>query len=255
MALEILTIPCLRDNYAYLARDPATGAVAVVDVPEAAPIIAALEERGWQLSDVLITHHHWDHVGGLAQLLEHAPARVIGAAADSGRLPPLDIAVSEGDEVRIGDETGRVIDVSGHTVGHIAFHFPDSAAVFTADSLMALGCGRVFEGSMPQMHRSLSKLAALPPETLVYSGHEYTEANAAFARSVDPDNARLAARAREIAETRREGLPTVPVPLSEELATNPFLRSDDPGIRATLGMETASDAEVFGEIRARKDRF
>jgi len=255
MPLQIVTVPCLSDNYAFLAHDPETGATAVVDVPEAGPILAALEARGWTLSDVLITHHHWDHVGGLAELLEHAPARVIGAEADSGRLPPLDIAVSEGDEVRIGDETGRVIDVSGHTVGHIAFHFPDSAAVFTADSLMALGCGRVFEGSMPQMHRSLAKLAALPQETLVYSGHEYTEANAAFALSVDPDNARLAARAREIAETRRVGRPTVPVPLSEELATNPFLRGDDPGIRAGLGMEAASDAEVFGEIRARKDRF
>jgi len=255
MSLKILTIPCRADNYAYLAHDPATGATAVIDVPEAGPILDALAQQGWQLSDVLITHHHGDHVEGLDELLAQAPARVTGAAADAHRLPPLDIAVSEGDEVAIGSETGRVIDVSGHTVGHIAFHFPDSGAVFTADSLMALGCGRVFEGTMPQMHASLGKLAALSPETLVYSGHEYTQANAAFAQTVDPGNPRLAERAEEISRTRAAGRPTVPASLAEELETNPFLRADDPAIRAHLGMEGATDAEVFAEIRRRKDRF
>ncbi|MFB9149672.1 hydroxyacylglutathione hydrolase [Roseovarius ramblicola] len=255
MSLQILTIPCRTDNYAYLAHDPETGATALVDVPEAGPILDALSQHGWRLSDVLITHHHGDHVEGLKDVLSHAPARVIGAAADAHRLPPLDIAVSEGDAVHIGSETGRVIEVPGHTVGHIAFHFPESGAVFTADSLMALGCGRVFEGTMPQMHASLGKLAALPPATLVYSGHEYTAANAAFARSVDPDNPRLAARTEEIARTRAAGRPTVPVPLAEELETNPFLRAQDPAIRAHLGLESATDAEVFAEIRGRKDRF
>jgi len=255
MSLQILTIPCRADNYAYLAHDPATGATAVIDVPEAAPILEALDRTGWQLSDVLLTHHHGDHVEGLDDVLAQAPARVTGAAADARRLPPLDIAVSGGDEVRIGSETGRVIDVPGHTVGHIAFHFPGSGAAFTADSLMALGCGRVFEGTMPQMHASLGKLAALPPETLIYSGHEYTAANAAFAQSVDPDNPRLAARAEEIARTRAEGRPTVPASLAEELETNPFLRAHDPAIRAQLGMEAATDAEVFAEIRRRKDGF
>jgi len=255
MSLQILTIPCRSDNYAYLAHDPATGATAVIDVPEAAPILAALDRSGWRLSDVLLTHHHADHVDGLGEVLQRAPARVIGAAADAHRLPPLDVAVAEGDDVRIGGETGRVIDVSGHTVGHIAFHFPDSGAVFTADSLMALGCGRVFEGTMAQMHGSLGKLAALPPETLIYPGHEYTEANAAFAQTVDPDNPRLADRAREIAETRAAERPTVPATLGLELATNPFLRAHDPALRAHLGMEEAPDAEVFAEIRARKDRF
>jgi len=255
MSLKILTIPCRTDNYAYLAHDPATGATALFDVPEAGPILEALAQHAWQLSDVFITHHHGDHVEGLGELLAQAPARVIGAAADARRLPPLDIAVAEGDEVQIGSETGRVIDVSGHTVGHIAFHFPGSGAVFTADSLMALGCGRVFEGTMPQMHASLGKLAALPPDTLVYSGHEYTAANAAFAQTVDPDNPRLAARSDEIARTRAEGRPTVPVSLAEELETNPFLRAHDPAIRAHLGLQGATDAEVFAEIRSRKDRF
>src|SRR6056297_2479319 len=244
MSLKILTIPCRTDNYAYLAHDPATGATALFDVPEAGPILEALAQHAWQLSDVFITHHHGDHVEGLGELLAQAPARVIGAAADARRLPPLDIAVAEGDEVQIGSETGRVIDVPGHTVGHIAFHFPGSGAAFTADSLMALGCGRVFEGTMPQMHASLGKLAALPPETLIYSGHEYTA-----------DNPRLAARAEEIARTRAEGRPTVPASLAEELETNPFLRAHDPAIRAQLGMEGATDAEVFAEIRRRKDGF
>jgi len=255
MSLQILTIPCRTDNYAYLSHDAATGATAVIDVPEAAPILEALARQGWQLSNVLITHHHGDHVEGLAELLAHAPARVTGAMADAHRLPPLDSAVSEGDEVHIGSETGRVIDVPGHTVGHVAYHFPDSGAVFTADSLMALGCGRVFEGTMPQMHASLARLAALPPETLIYSGHEYAAANAAFARTVDPDNPCLAARSEQIARTRAEGRPTVPVPLSEELKTNPFLRAHDPAIRAHLGLEGATDAEVFAEIRRRKDSF
>ncbi|MDZ7708876.1 MAG: hydroxyacylglutathione hydrolase [Roseovarius sp.] len=255
MSLQILTIPCRADNYAYLAHDAATGATAVIDAPEAAPILDALAGTGWRLSDVLLTHHHADHVEGLGELLAHSPARVVGAAADAHRLPPLDIAVTEGDEVTIGDEAGRVIDVSGHTVGHIAFHFPGSGAAFTADSLMALGCGRVFEGTMAQMHASLAKLAALPPETRIYSGHEYTETNAAFARTVDPDNPRLADRAREIAETRAAGQPTVPASLELELATNPFLRAHDPAIRTHLGMARATDADVFAEIRTRKDRF
>jgi len=255
MSLEILTIPCRTDNYAYLAHDPATGATAVIDVPESGPILDALARHGWTLSDVLLTHHHGDHVEGLDALLAQAPARVIGAAADAHRLPPLDIAVSEGDTVTIGAERGHVIDVSGHTVGHVAFHFPDSGAAFTADSLMALGCGRVFEGTMEQMHASLGKLAALPPETLVYSGHEYTQANAAFAQTVDPGNPRLAARTEAIARARAEGRPTVPATLLQELETNPFLRAQDPAIRAHLGMDEATDAEVFAEIRRRKDRF
>ncbi|MEO0379575.1 MAG: hydroxyacylglutathione hydrolase [Pseudomonadota bacterium] len=255
MPLDIRTIPCLSDNYAYLAHDPETGATTVIDIPEAGPIIAALAETGWTLSDVLITHHHYDHVDGLADLLAAHPARVIGAAADAHRLPPLDVEVSEGDTVRIGSETGTVIDVSGHTINHVAFHFPGSRAVFTADSLMAMGCGRVFEGTKPQMHASLQKLAALPGETVVYSGHEYTAANAKFALTIDPDNPALISRVREVEEKRANGSPTVPSLLSEELATNPFLRAHDPAIRAHLGMTGANATDVFTEIRTRKDNF
>lgn len=255
MTLEIRTVPCLSDNYAFLAHDPDTGQTAAVDVPEAAPILRALDEEDWILSHVLLTHHHADHVQGLDQLLSEAPARVIGAEADAHRLPALDIAVREGDPVMIGNEVGEVIDVSGHTVGHIAFHFPESRVVFSGDSLMALGCGRVFEGTPPQMWNSLKKLAALPGDTTVCSGHEYTGNNALFAVTVDPGNAALTARKAMIDAAREEGQPTVPSTLAEELDTNPFLRAEDPAIQAHLGMEGADPADVFAEIRSRKDSF
>ncbi len=190
MPLEIVTIPCLSDNYAFLAHDEATGATAVVDVPEAAPILNALAARQWQASHILITHHHSDHIDGVEALAAATGARVIGAKADQHRLPPLDEAVAEGDVVRIGMDEGQVIDVPGHTVGHIAFHFPASGVVFTADSLMAAGCGRLFEGAPALMWSSLSKLAALPPDTLVCSGHEYTTSNLRFAMSVDAGQSR-----------------------------------------------------------------
>ncbi|WP_299295160.1 hydroxyacylglutathione hydrolase [uncultured Tateyamaria sp.] len=255
MPLDIRTIPCLADNYAYLAHDAATGATALIDIPEAAPILAALEELGWTLTDVLITHHHDDHIDGLADILAQYPARVVGAAADTHRLPALDLKVAEGDTITIGSETCTVLDVSGHTLGHVAFHFPASNAVFTADSLMALGCGRVFEGTKPQMHDSLQKLAALPGDTVVYSGHEYTAANAKFALTIDPDNPALISRVQQVTEKRASGLPTVPSLLSEELATNPFLRAHDPSIQAHLGMTGANATDVFTEIRTRKDNF
>jgi len=255
MALQIETIPCLSDNYAYLAHDPDTGQTAAIDVPDAAPILAMLEDNDWTLSHVLLTHHHADHVQGLEALLDAAPAKVVGAAADAHRLPPLDITVEDGDSIIIGNLTAEVIEVPGHTVGHIAFYFPESAALFSADSLMALGCGRVFEGTMQQMYDSLSRLAALPADTTVYSGHEYTQANAKFALTIDPANAALTSRAAAVDAAREKGHPTVPSKLSEELATNPFLRASDPDIQAHLGMTGADPSEVFAEIRGRKDRF
>lgn len=255
MPLTVVTVPCLRDNYAYLLHDPETKATAVVDVPEAAPIIAALSGRGWTLSDILITHHHDDHIDGVAELRAATGARVTGAAADAHRLPPLDLMVSEGDAVTIGTSRATVIEVPGHTVGHIAFHIPDSSVVFTADSLMAFGCGRLFEGTAAQMWESLCKLRALPPRTLVCSGHEYTLSNAKFARTIEPDNPALIYRCEQVEAARAEGQPTVPTVLSDELATNPFLRADQQSVKKALGMEHATDAEVFSEIRSRKDRF
>ena len=255
MPLETVTIPCLADNYAFLVHNTDSGETALVDAPESGPILEALNRLGWSLDTVLLTHHHWDHVDGLTAILEVHKARVIGAQADAHRLPPLDLAVSEGETVTVCGEEVTVLDVPGHTVGHVAFHFPATGVVFTADSLMALGCGRLFEGTPEQMWQSLGKLAALPGETVVCSGHEYTETNLRFALTVDPDNPALKARGLAITKARKENRPTVPSILSDELATNPFLRAHDPAIRAHLGMQDATDAEVFAEIRRLKDVF
>lgn len=255
MPLEIVTIPCLSDNYAFLVHDSKSGQTAVVDVPDAAPISAELKARGWTLSHVLLTHHHWDHIDGLAALLAAHPAQVYGARADVERLPPLDHALAEGDTLELGGETVQVIDVSGHTIGHIAFYAPDTGAVFTADSLMALGCGRLFEGSAEMMWNSLNKLVSLPVDTIVCSGHEYTEANGRFAITVDPTNADLQKRVADIAKSRANGHPTVPSTLKLELATNPFLRGHDPQVQHAVDMEGADPMAVFAEIRSRKDKF
>ena len=255
MTLKLVTIPCLADNYAFLLHNGATKETLLVDAPEAAPIQAALDAHGWALTDVFLTHHHWDHVDGLAPLRERYAPRVIGASADAHRLPPLDVAVDEGDNVEICGETARIFDVSGHTVGHIAVHFPKTGVVFTADSLMALGCGRLFEGTPEQMWESLKKLRALPAQTTVCSGHEYTASNAAFALSVDPNNVALSERATAIEKARAAGLATVPSTLAEEIATNPFLRADQPDLQKAVNMEGVDPARVFAEIRIRKDNF
>jgi hydroxyacylglutathione hydrolase len=255
MTLEIVTIPCLADNYAFLLRDQATGKVALVDAPESHPIQKALQDRGWKLDMVLLTHHHYDHVDGLPELVAEYHPQVVGAKVDANRLPPLDLALNEGDTFSVGESEGHIIDVSGHTIGHIAFHFPSANAVFTADSLMALGCGRLFEGTPELMWTSLSKLAALPAGTIVYSGHEYTASNAKFALTVEPENTALQARAADITAKRAAGIPTVPSTLAEELATNPFLRAHLPEMKSAVGMEGATDVEVFATIRKQKDNF
>ncbi|MCC1491106.1 hydroxyacylglutathione hydrolase [Cognatishimia sp. F0-27] len=252
-SLDIVTVPCLSDNYAYLVNGP--DGVALIDAPEAGPIVDALESRGWSLGVIMLTHHHHDHTGAVAELREKYDCPVMGPRAEEAKLPPLSMALDPGFSGGSGAGHCDVIAVPGHTLGHIAFHYPKAGAVFTADSLMALGCGRIFEGTPDMMWESLSKLAALPPETMVYSGHEYTKANAAFALTIEPDNPRLISRVTAVDAARADGRPTAQVPLSEELHTNPFLRAGVPGVKRSLGMETATDAEVFAEIRGRKDRF
>ncbi|MFK7879261.1 hydroxyacylglutathione hydrolase [Roseobacter sp.] len=255
MPVEIVTVPCLSDNYAFLVHDEASGKTALVDVPEAEPILSTLKKRGWALSEVWITHHHADHVQGLARVLDEHQATVTGAASDAHRLPALDRKVSDAETFSFAGHAVQILDVSGHTVGHIAYYVADADAAFTADSLMALGCGRLFEGTADQMWSSLGKLTALPENTLIFSGHEYTASNAKFALTIDPDNLELISRSQEIDAARAAGVPTVPSTLALEMATNPFLRAQNADIRNRLGLANATNAQVFAEIRARKDAF
>jgi hydroxyacylglutathione hydrolase len=251
VADALVTVPCLRDNYAFLFR---TGdRVVCVDVPDWRPVDEALEARGWRLTDILLTHHHADHVGGVPDLIAATGAAVWGAARDAHRLPPLDHAVAAGDRIAIGDARGEVRDVSGHTVGHVAFVFP--GVVFTGDSLMACGCGRLFEGDAAMLHASLGRLGDLPGETLVASGHEYTATNVAFARTVEPGNEALISRHRDTEAARAQGDATVPSTLALERDTNPFLRCGSPAIKRATGTEGASDVETFAALRRMKDAF
>lgn len=253
MPLEIVTIPCLEDNYAYLVNG--ADGVAIIDAPEAAPIIDALDSRGWTPGVIMLTHHHWDHVQAIDELKEKYGCMVMGPKAEEDKLPKLDFALPNGFSGGSGNSLCQVIPVPGHTLGHVAYYYPEGPAVFTADSLMALGCGRLFEGTPEMMWDSLSRLAELPGETMVYSGHEYTTGNAKFALTIDPDNQNLISRVRDIEAARKAGLPTAQVPLSLELETNPFLRASDEDLKTSLGMASASNVEVFAEIRARKDAF
>lgn len=251
----LVTIACLSDNYAFLLRNKATGDVALIDVPEATPILAELAARDWTLTQIWLTHHHPDHIDGLPAVTAKHPAPVYGAIADAHRMPSLDHGLADGDSFKLGDTKVNVIDVSGHTLGHIAFHAPAADAAFTGDSLMALGCGRLFEGTPELMHTSLSKMANWPDTTQICSGHEYTTSNAKFALTLDPDNAALAQRMRDIDTARTQGRFTVPSLMGLERATNPFLRVHDAVLRASIGMNSASDPEVFAEVRSRKDNF
>ena len=255
MTIQIVTIPCLSDNYAFLIHNPETNETALADAPESCPIERELDDRGWSLDTILLTHHHDDHIDGVADLVSKYGCKVIGATQDKHRLPRLDIEVQPGDHIEVCGQNVDIWDVSGHTVGHIAFIMKSQNAVFTGDSLMALGCGRLFEGTPEMMCNSLSQFLDLPDEVIVCSGHEYTSKNAEFALSIDPDNADLQARAAEIAKMRGEGIPTVPSNLGIEKKTNPFLRAANPELKNAVGMETAQDSEVFAKIRGLRDVF
>lgn len=255
MPLEVHQFPCLSDNYGYLIHDPDAGVTATIDTPEVAPINSALEEKGWQLTHILNTHHHFDHAGGNLELKDRWNCRIIGSKDDAERIPGIDVKLGDGDTFQFGNFDAQVFDVSGHTLGHIAFYFPEADKLFCGDALFALGCGRLFEGSPAQMWTSLQKLMALPEKTGVYCAHEYTQANAAFALSVEPQNDALQQRAKEIEALRAEGRPTVPSTIGLELETNPFLRPMSDDLQANLNMQGAELVDVFAETRRRKDNF
>lgn len=261
MAANVHQFMCLSDNYGVLLHDPETRRTATIDAPEAAPILAALEAHGWALTDVLVTHHHADHTQGIAALKAKYPeARIVGPAREADRIRAaakigaLDQAVSEGDRVTVGRLEAHVLEVPGHTAGHIAYYFEAEELLFAGDTLFALGCGRPFEAKADVLHRSLMKLARLPGSTQVYCGHEYTQANARFALSVDADNALLVERAAEIDRLRASETFTLPTTIALEQATNPFLRAGEPSLKAALGMPDADTVDVFAELRERKSR-
>jgi hydroxyacylglutathione hydrolase len=253
--LELEVFPCRSDNFGVLVHDPESGLTASIDAPEEQPIIDAAARRGWTITHIFTTHHHTDHVEANLALKQKFGLEIIGPVNEAVAIPGLDRTVADGDEFHFGDHLVRVIETPGHTAGHICFHFPDDKILFAADTLFALGCGRLFERSASDMWSSLQKLAVLPDETAIYFGHEYTLSNARFALTIDPDNERLKTRAAEIEELRADGKFTIPTMMGLEKETNPFLRPADPAIRRNLIMEGRTNEEVFAEIRKRKDSF
>lgn len=253
--LQIEQFMCLSDNFGVLVHDPDTGRTASIDAPDAATIADAAKAKGWTLTDIMVTHHHADHTQGIAALKAEFGVHVAGPKGEADKIPGIDEALGEGDVFSFGDYDFNIIETPGHTAGHIVYHSPKAGLLFAGDTLFSLGCGRLFERGAAEMWGGLKKLKALPGETKLYCGHEYTLANARFAVTVDTENDRLAERAAEVEALRETGAATLPVALASEFATNPFLRADDPAIRAHLGMENASDEEVFAEIRTRKDNF
>ena len=254
MTAETRLFRCLQDNFGVLVHDPASGATAAIDAPEAAPVEAALQATGWRLTDILVTHHHADHTGGIAELKARHRCRVTAPRNEAARIPDVDATVGEGDRVNVGKLTARVIETPGHTAGHISYVFDADRLAFVGDTLFSIGCGRVIEGTPEMMWASLMKLRALPDDTRIYCGHEYTEANIRFALTIEPDNPDLRARADEARRQVAAGQPTIPTTIGEEKRANVFLRADVPAVAAAVGLAGRPAAQVFAEVRERKNR-
>jgi len=253
--LQIERIAVLADNYVWLAHEPRSGATAVVDPAVAGPVLARARDKGWKISHILNTHHHPDHVGGNLEIKAATGCTIVGPRPDKARIPGIDVEVGDGESYKLGEARAQVMFVPGHTRGHIAYWFASADALFCGDTMFALGCGRLFEGTPQQMWNSLKRLRALPDATRIYCAHEYTQSNARFALTVETGNADLKSRAKEIDALRAANTPTVPSSLAEERATNPFLRADMPSLQSAIGMSDADPAEVFAEVRRRKDSF
>lgn len=255
MPAEIRLFRCRSDNYGVLLHDPDSGATAAIDAPEAAPIETALKATGWKLTDILVTHHHADHTDGIKALKERYKCRVVAPAAEASQIPAVDETVREGDKVSVGTLSANVIETPGHTSGHIAYWFHADQLAFVGDTLFSIGCGRVIEGTPEQMWRSLVKLRDLPDNTEIYCGHEYTAANIKFARTIEPDNKALAAREAEVKGLISRNEATIPVTIGDEKRANPFLRADLAEVAKGIGMAGKPAAQVFAEIRERKNKF
>ncbi len=253
MAAQIHLFPCLQDNYGVLLHDPESSATASIDAPEAGAVEAALRSTGWRLTDILVTHHHNDHTAGIPALKQQYRCRVV--APRSERVADADVLVGEGETVHVGGLTARVLDTPGHTAGHISYWFPDETIAFVGDTLFSIGCGRILEGTPEMMWTSLLKLRDLPDATRIYCGHEYTAANIAFARTIEPRNPDLLKRAEEVSTLRAQGKPTIPVTIGAEKMANPFLRADVAEVAAAAGASGAAAAQVFAKIRSAKDVF
>ena len=254
MPAQTYLFSCLSDNYGVLLHDPESGATAAIDAPEAGPVEAALKTKGWRLTDILVTHHHADHTGGIPELKANHRCRVVAPHAEAARIPLVDETVRENDKVRVGGLEANVIETPGHTSGHISYVFPADKLAFVGDTLFSIGCGRVIEGTTEMMWQSLLKLRGLPDDTRIYCGHEYTVANVRFARTIEPANAALAAREKEVEKLVAAMMPTIPSTLGEEKAANPFLRADVPEVAKSLGLAGKPAWQVFAEIRERKNR-
>jgi hydroxyacylglutathione hydrolase len=255
MQAETHLFDCLTDNFGVLVHDPSTGATASIDAPEAEPVEAALAATGWRLTDILVTHHHADHTGGILELKKRHQCRVIGPRDEIAKIPGIDAAVGEGDVVSFGSLKAKVIDTPGHTAGHISYWLESEKLAFVGDTLFSIGCGRVIEGTPEMMWKSLVKLRDLPPETKFYCGHEYTAANIRFALTIEPSNMALKARAEEVERQLAEGMPTIPATIGSECEANPFLRADIAAVAAGIGLAGQPPAKVFAEIRERKNKF
>jgi hydroxyacylglutathione hydrolase len=253
--LEMHQFICRQDNYGLLVHDHKTGATVSIDAPDAEEIERQLKKRGWQLTHIFTTHHHGDHVEGNEALMDQFGCVIVGPKAEADRIPGIRVQVSGGESFNWTGREVKIFACPGHTKGHIAYHIPSEFSLFAADTLFSLGCGRVFEGTMEEMYQSVNQFRDLSPSTYVYCGHEYTLSNAKFALSVEPGNRMLQQRAAVVTQLRQEGKMTCPTTIGEELKTNPFLRTESPEIRRNLKMEQASNAEVFAELRRRKDSF